>query len=64
MPITFAFVVRNKGIDTEVSYPYENRDNATCRFQAANVGGTCMNYMEIQEGDEEALRQAVATGEI
>lgn len=64
MTNAYHYVQVNKGVDTESSYPYEARDNAKCRFQRSNVGGECMNHMEIQEGNEEALRQAVATGEL
>lgn len=64
MTNAYEYVERNRGVDTEASYPYEARDNQKCRFQRANVGGESITYMEIQEGNEEALRQAVATGKV
>lgn len=60
MTSAYEYVQQNPGVDTESSYPYEER-NSTCRFDPANVGGECMNYMEIMEGNEQALMQAVAT---
>lgn len=62
MTNAYEYVARNPGVDTESSYPYEARDNSTCRFTRANVGGECMTHMEIQIGNEKALMQAVATG--
>lgn len=59
MTHAYEYVRTNPGVDTEESYPYEAK-NATCRFDPANVGGECIAYMEIQEGNEVALRQAVA----
>lgn len=61
MTNAYEYVARNPGIDTEASYPYEAR-NSSCRFNRATVGGECMTHMEIQIGNEEALKQAVATG--
>ncbi|KAG5683483.1 hypothetical protein PVAND_012760 [Polypedilum vanderplanki] len=60
MTNAYEYVARNPGVDTEASYPYEQR-NSTCRFKRENVGGECMTHMEIQIGNEEALKQAVAT---
>lgn len=41
---------------------FKEKDGKQCRFKRANVGGVVRTFMEIQEGNEEALRQAVATG--
>lgn len=60
MTNAFEYVKRNPGVDTEESYPYEAR-NSTCRFNPANIGGRCINNMEIMIGNELALKQAVAT---
>ncbi|KAF8796075.1 procathepsin L-like isoform X2 [Argiope bruennichi] len=56
----FEYVVKNGGIDTESSYPY-TATNGTCHFNNKNIGATCSGYMNIPEGDEEALKKAVAT---
>ena len=39
MDNAFKYIKENMGIDTEVSYPYEAR-NDQCRFNAQNVGAT------------------------
>jgi C1A family cysteine protease len=60
MTNAYDYVRTNPGVDTESSYPYEER-NTTCRFDPKNVGGECMAHMEIMIGNEKALLQAVAT---
>lgn len=60
MTKAYEYVRDNMGVDTEMSYPYEQTNN-TCRYNPANIGGTSMNHMEIMVGSEEALQQAVAT---
>ena len=39
MDNAFKYIKANNGIDTEVTYAYEARDD-TCRFDAKNVGAT------------------------
>jgi cathepsin L len=56
----FQYVKDNDGIDTEASYPYEARDQQ-CAFKRANVGADDTGYVDIPTGDENALKQAVAT---
>ncbi|GIZ03445.1 cathepsin L [Caerostris extrusa] len=56
----FDYIKKNKGIDTEESYPYTAQDG-TCHFKKADVGATVTGYVDIPTGDEEALKQAVAT---
>ncbi|XP_067136548.1 cathepsin L-like [Centruroides vittatus] len=60
MDNAFEYIKINKGIDTEKSYPYEAIDD-TCRFKRSSVGATCTGYVDIPSGDEDALKQAVAT---
>ena len=59
MDDAFKYVKANGGIDTEASYPYEAEDD-TCRFNKQDVGATDKGYMDIPEGDEQALKEAVA----
>ena len=33
----------------------------TCRFTAGNVGATDKGFVDVPEGDEEALKAAIAT---
>ncbi|XP_076082008.1 digestive cysteine proteinase 1-like isoform X1 [Mytilus galloprovincialis] len=56
----FQYIQDNDGIDTETSYPYEAK-NGTCRFQESDVGATDTGYTKIPQGDEQALKYAVAT---
>lgn len=60
MDYAFEYIISNKGLDTESSYPYTARDG-TCRYNAANSGGTLSSYKDVQAGSEAALQSAVAT---
>lgn len=60
MDNAFRYIKANGGIDTEKSYPYEAEDK-TCRFKKADVGADDTGYVDIPEGDEEALKNASAT---
>jgi len=60
MDYAFTYVISNKGLDTEASYPYTARDG-TCRYNAANSGGSISSYKDVQAGSEAALQSAVAT---
>ncbi|XP_015783536.1 cathepsin L1 [Tetranychus urticae] len=59
----FSYVKDNKGIDTEKSYPYISGDGIdyhTCRYNESNKGASIASFVDIPEGDEEALLAAVA----
>jgi len=60
MDQAFQYIKENKGIDTEDSYKYEAKDGK-CRFKAENVGATDTGFTDISSGDEDALKQAIAT---
>ncbi|KAM6912126.1 cathepsin L.1 [Xenentodon cancila] len=60
MDNAFRYIQVNGGIDTEESYPYEAEDGQ-CRFNTDTVGATCTGYVDIKQGDEDALQEAVAT---
>jgi cathepsin L len=49
------YIIDNKGIDTEDSYPYTARDG-TCRFSPSNVGGTLTGYKNVPQGSEAGLQ--------
>jgi len=55
------YIIANKGVDTESSYPYTAQDG-TCTFNAANVGSTESTFTNVATGDENALQQTVYTG--
>lgn len=60
MDQAFQYIKDNGGIDTEKSYPYEAVD-ATCRYNAKNSGATDKGFSDIRQGDENALKKALAT---
>jgi len=59
MDQAFEYVIKNNGLDTEASYPYE-AVQGKCRFNAANVGATCTGYTDIPKGSETDLQNATA----
>ncbi|KAF5282972.1 hypothetical protein FQA39_LY04843 [Lamprigera yunnana] len=60
MDNAFKYIKYNHGIDTEKSYPYEALDDK-CRFNPKNVGATDRGFVDIESGNEENLKAAVAT---
>ena len=48
MDDAFTYIKKNKGIDTEESYPYEGK-NGKCRFQAATIGATDTGFTDIAQ---------------
>ncbi|XP_015792775.1 cathepsin L1-like [Tetranychus urticae] len=63
MDYAFSYVIDNKGIDTEKSYPYisgHGKDYHTCRYTEANKGGSISSFVDIPEADENGLLSAVA----
>jgi len=59
MDDAFQYIIANKGIDTESSYPYTAEDG-TCHFAAANVGATLKGYVDVQSGSEAQLAEKIA----
>ncbi|XP_041371816.1 procathepsin L-like [Gigantopelta aegis] len=60
MDYAFTYIKKNKGIDTETSYPYKAR-NERCHFKREDVGATDVGFVDIERGSESSLMQAVAT---
>jgi len=58
MDSAFQYIIANKGIDTEASYPYTAQDG-TCRWNPANVGATLTGYKDVQSQSEPALQSAI-----
>ncbi|KAK9961057.1 hypothetical protein ABG768_008874 [Culter alburnus] len=59
MDHAFQYVIDNGGIDSEASYPYE-AVQGQCRYNPAQRAANCTKYYFVSEGDEEALKDAVA----
>jgi len=55
----FEYIIKNKGIDTEESYPYTAEDG-TCHFKRADVGATISSYVDVDSQNENALQKAIA----
>lgn len=60
MDNAFEYIKDNKGIDTEQSYPYEGEDDK-CRYNPKNKGAWDVGFVDVREGDENALKHAIAT---
>ncbi|VDN32438.1 unnamed protein product [Cylicostephanus goldi] len=60
MDLAFEYIKENHGIDTEESYPYVGRETK-CHFKAKDIGADDKGFVDLPEGDEEALKVAVAT---
>lgn len=60
MDNAFKYIKDNGGIDTEKSYPYEAKDD-TCRYNATNLGATDKGFVDIDQGSEQKMKEALAT---
>jgi len=60
MDQAFTYIKTNGGIDTEKSYPYTAQDGQ-CAYNKNNVGARCTGFVDIPSGNEDALKNAIAT---
>ncbi|CAH1109543.1 unnamed protein product [Psylliodes chrysocephalus] len=60
MDNAFRYIKDNRGIDTEASYPYKAEDEK-CHYNPKSKGATDKGFVDIDSGNEEALKAAVAT---
>lgn len=60
MDNAFKYIKNNGGIDTEKAYPYRAEDEK-CRYTPKNKGATDKGFVDIDSGDEDKLKAAVAT---
>lgn len=61
MDNAFQYIKDQHGIDSEDSYPYEMRDDQPCRFKEAEIAGEDVGYVDIPQGSEKHLKDALAT---
>jgi len=54
----FQYIMDNKGIDTEKSYPYTAEDG-NCVYNKANCASTVTSFTDVTSGSESALLTAV-----
>lgn len=59
MDKSYQYVIDNRGIDTEKSYPYVAKVEP-CHFKKLLVGSSCSSYEDIPKGSELDLQEAVA----
>jgi len=59
MDLAFDYIIANKGVDTEDSYPYTAKNGLSCKFSVANVGATISSYTDVSSGSEAALLAAL-----
>jgi cathepsin L len=62
MTAAMDYIISNAGVDTEASYPYVPESSQDCKYSKANLGSTLSTYSNVQQGDENALQQAVNKG--
>jgi len=60
MDNAFKYVHDNKGLDDEKTYPYIGKDEAACKFRRRSIVTTCDGFVDIPEGNETSLQEALA----
>ena len=60
MDNAFSYIRQNGGIDTEAEYPYMARAGR-CKYRVDNLNITDNGFVDIESGNEDQLKEAVAT---
>jgi len=56
---SYQYIIDNKGIDTEESYPYKAQTGPSCLAKNGTIGARISSYKDIQSGSEKDLTSAV-----
>jgi len=63
--LALTYIKNNGGIESEEDYPYLSTDMIpivrTCSFDSSKVAATATGYVNVASGDEDALKEAVAS---
>jgi cathepsin L len=60
MDQAFQYIKDNRGLDTEAWYPYDGQDEK-CRYDSGHSGATDAGFMDVESGNEDKLKEAIAT---
>jgi len=60
MDLAFKYIKSCGGLETEEHYPYYAEDRS-CKFSKKHIAASLTGFVDVTSGDEEALKQAVAT---
>ncbi|CAL1267000.1 unnamed protein product [Larinioides sclopetarius] len=61
MDQAFEYIKENHGIDTEEGYPYKAKQQGRCHYKKKDKGATDTGFVDVSSGDEQKLKEAVAT---
>lgn len=61
MDQAFQYVLDNKGLDSEDSYPYLGKDDQDCKYNPDNNAANDTGFMDVKSGSEKELMKAVAS---
>eukprot|EP01133_Synstelium_polycarpum_P008001 gene8001-9396_t len=64
MTSAFEYIIANKGIDTEDSYPYQAVNGAKCKYNPANSAATLSSYTNVVSGSESDLASKANIGPV
>jgi len=55
MVSAYQYIIANKGVDTEASYPYKMADQ-DCKYSSSNIGATISGYKSVPSKNEASLK--------
>jgi len=64
MTAAMQYIIANKGVDTEASYPYTAETGSQCLFKKADVGATLSSFTNVQTGSESDLQAKTYMGPV